>query len=223
MRKEALRKAQRMTLTLMAIIAVAIAYLIWRNLGETQRASVATTVTKPKKVGIVAGHWGSDSGAVCPDGLTEVEINLKVARRVVELLRRQGYEVELLEEFSPKLQGYRADAFISIHTDSCNVPGASGFKVARVLGSAIPEEDDRLVECLREEYARITGLTFHEHSITYDMREYHAFLEIDPQTPGAIIETGFMSGDRELLTRRPDVVAWGIASGIIRFLKSDRP
>jgi len=31
------------------------------------------------QVGLIAGHSGSDSGAVCPDGLTEAEINLGVA------------------------------------------------------------------------------------------------------------------------------------------------
>jgi len=216
MRREALRKTQRAMLAVMIIAALTIACLVLRGLRNPQEVPA-------KKVGIVAGHWGSDSGAVCPDGLTEVEINLEVAHRVADLLRRKGYEVEVLEEFSPKLKGYRAEAFVSIHADSCNVPEASGFKVAHVSSSATPEEEDRLVECLKEEYSRITGLAFHEHSITYDMRYYHAFLEIDSKTPGAIIETGFMSGDRELLTEHPDAVAKGIAAGIVHFLESGQP
>jgi len=177
------------------------------------------TPVPAKRVGIVAGHWGYDSGAVCPDGLTEVEINLSIARLVVALLEERGYEVDLLKEFDPTLEGYQADALVSIHADSCDVPEASGFKVARVICSAVPEEEDRLVECLRREYQRATGLFFHKNSITYDMREYHAFYEIAPQTPGAIIETGFMAADRELLTEHQDVVAQGIAQGIICFLE----
>ena len=31
---------------------------------------------------IVAGHWGNDSGAVCPDGLTEADVNLRIATLV---------------------------------------------------------------------------------------------------------------------------------------------
>jgi N-acetylmuramoyl-L-alanine amidase len=171
------------------------------------------------KVGIVAGHWESDVGAVCPDGLTEVEINLAIAQQVVDALSRAGYEVEMLTEFSPKLHGYEADALVSIHTDSCNVPEASGFKVARVDSSLVPEREDRLVACLIENYQEATGLPFHENSITYDMTEYHAFFEIAAETPGAIIEVGFMDADRRLLTRRQDLVAKGIVNGIEQFIE----
>jgi len=173
------------------------------------------------KVGIVAGHWKSDSGAVCDDGLQEVSINLDVAARVVSILQYEGYDAELLPEYSEKLTGYEADAFLSIHTDACNVPEASGFKVARVAASAIPEEEDRLVACLIQEYADATGLSFHRNSITYDMQEYHAFNEIDPLTPGAIIELGFMGADRELLTEDAYHVAQGIARGIACFLEGE--
>jgi N-acetylmuramoyl-L-alanine amidase len=173
------------------------------------------------KVGIVAGHWQSDSGAICPDGLQEVTINLDVAARVVAILQYEGYDAELLPEFSDKLNGYRADAFLSIHADSCDIPEASGFKVARVAGSAIPEEEDRLVACLIREYGQATGLRFHRDSITFDMTSYHAFKEIDPETPGAIIELGFMAADRDLLTDHSYEVAQGVARGIVCFLEGE--
>ena len=173
------------------------------------------------KVGIVAGHWRSDSGAVCGDGLQEVTINLDVAARVVAILQYEGYDAELLPEYSEKLVGYEADAFVSIHADACNVPEASGFKVARVAASAIPEEEDRLVECLVREYGEMTGLSFHRNSITYDMQEYHAFNEIHPFTPGAIIELGFMGADRALLTEDAYHVAQGVARGIACFLEGE--
>jgi len=186
------------------------------------RPTPTPTVPRLLHVGIVAGHWQNDPGAICPDGLREVDINLDIARRVVWILQRHGYRVDLLAEFDPRLEGYQADALVSIHTDACNIPEASGFKVARVLQSAIPEEEDRLVECLHRAYAQRTELYYHANSITYDMREYHAFYEIDPQTPAAIIETGFMAADRELLIGRPDLVAQGIAEGIICFLEGEQ-
>jgi len=180
-----------------------------------------TPTKPPKKIGLVVGHWGYDSGAVCPDGLTEMEINLAVAQSVQALLEGQGYAVDLLEEFDEALEDYLADALVSIHADSCDVPRASGFKIARVLKSSLPVEEDYLVKCLREEYQAATGLSFHEHSITYDMREYHAFYEIASQTPAAIIETGFMAADRQVLLGQQDKVAQGIANGIIRFLETE--
>lgn len=172
-------------------------------------------------IGIVAGHTGYDPGAVCPDGLTEAQINQTVAEEVIALLQRKGIETDLLSEFDPRLQGYRADALVSIHADSCNIPGATGFKVARVTLSAIPQAEDRLVACLVSAYARTTGLPEHPASITDGMTNYHAFREIAPQTPGAIIETGFMLEDRFLLERRPKLVARGIAAGILCFLNGD--
>jgi N-acetylmuramoyl-L-alanine amidase len=247
-RKGALKGAQRILIAVMTAIVLAIAYLTLHALWapEPRPTPVAATLTPtatptatkippsptptptkpPKKIGLVAGHWSTnprkyDPGAVCPDGLTEVEINLAVAQLVKALLEDEGYAVDLLEEFDAMLDGYQADALVSIHADSCNVPEASGFKVASVLHSAVPEEEDRLVTCLREEYQKATGLSFHAHSITYHMTEYHAFYEIAAQTPGAIIETGFMAADRQILVDQQDKVAEGIASGIICFLEAD--
>jgi N-acetylmuramoyl-L-alanine amidase len=174
------------------------------------------------RVGIVAGHSGNDSGAVCPDGLSEVEINLAVAKEVVALLKRRGYQADLLQEFDERLPGYQADALVSIHADSCEVPGASGFKVARVTESAVPEAEDRLVNCLYQAYQAYTGLPRHPNSITDNMTNYHAFWDIDKRTPGAIIETGFMLEDRALLVERPKVVARGVAAGIVCFLEGER-
>ncbi len=189
---------------------------------EPPQVSPAPSPTAgPQKVGVVAGHWQSDPGAICPDGLQEVTINLDVASRVVAILQTEGYDAQLLAEFSDRLEGYKADAFVSIHTDSCAVPEASGFKVARVVASAIPAEEDRLVACLIREYGRVTGLRFHENSITFDMTDYHAFREIDPNTPGAIIELGFMAADRQLLTDHSDMVAQGVAQGILCFLRGE--
>jgi len=172
------------------------------------------------RIGIVAGHWKHDSGAVCPDGLQEVDINLDIAQRVVSLLELAGYEAEILAEFAPKLEGYEATALVSIHADSCSVPEASGFKVARVDASAVPELEDRLVACLIDRYHLATGMQFHQNSITYDMTEYHAFYEVAPETPAAIIEMGFMDADRRTLTRRQDAVATGIVNGIKCFIDS---
>jgi N-acetylmuramoyl-L-alanine amidase len=188
-------------------------------------AAISTTVFSPTgalRVGIVAGHSGYDPGAVCPDGLTEAEVNMAVAQEVVALLSRKGYQVDLLKEYDDRLTGYRADALVSIHADSCDVPGASGFKVARVTDSAIPKAEDRLVDCLYQEYEATTGLPRHPSSITDNMTNYHAFREIDYYTPGAIIEMGFLLDDHDLLVYRPKLAARGIAAGVVCFLEGEK-
>ena len=185
----------------------------------TLRPTPTNDASKPL-IGIVAGHAGYDPGAVCDDGLTEAEINKTVALIVVDLLHRKGVETDLLEEYDARLKDYRADALVSIHADSCNIPGATGFKVARVTDSAIPAAEDKLVACLTQAYAADTGLPLHSASITDGMTNYHAFNEIASGTPGAIIETGFMLDDRFMLEKRPKIVARGIASGILCFLNA---
>ncbi len=183
----------------------------------------ATPTPHIPHVGIIAGHTGSDSGATCPDGLQEVDINRNIAQRVVALLRKQGWQVDLLQEFDPRLDGYKADALLSIHADSCNVPGKSGFKVASAESGYAQAAEHRMVACISKRYEERTGLQFDPNTITYDMTRYHAYYEIDHHTPAAIIETGFMLDDRELLVERPDVVAQGIADGLKCFINGETP
>lgn len=181
------------------------------------------TVDVSNRIGILVGHWGYDTGAVCNDGLREVDITRDIAQRVAARLRAFGYEVDLLQEQdpdipAPPLQNYRAAALVSIHVDSC-IPGASGFKVARWAFSEIPDVEDRLVACLEREYAATTGLARHDSSVTIDMWNYYAFREIAKPTPGAIIELGFMGEDRRLLVGQPELAAQGVVNGILCFLK----
>jgi N-acetylmuramoyl-L-alanine amidase len=188
-----------------------------------------TVLPSANNIGIVSGHKGifpetgvDDPGAVCADGLTEAEINENVATLVVDWLSEHGYTVDLLEEFDPRLQGYSGLAVISIHADSCEYINdvATGFKVASFAESSTPEEDTRLVRCLIDRYADTTGMTFHP-SVTYDMTQYHTFHEVAPGVPGAIIEVGFMYMDREMLTEHADVVALGIARGLLCYLRDE--
>jgi N-acetylmuramoyl-L-alanine amidase len=179
------------------------------------------------RVGIVAGHSGNDSGAVCLDGngnvtLTEADINLKIAAMVQEQLTQEGYQVDLLREYDARLNGYRALAVVSIHNDSCEYINdeATGFKVAAALNTNDINRANRLTACLVDRYQSMTAMNFHAGSITADMREYHSFREIDPSTVAAIIETGFLNLDREFLTKQTDLVAKGVVEGILCFARN---
>ncbi len=193
--------------------------------GEAQQP-----VSQPQqlRIGIVAGHSGNDLGAVCLDGngnvtLTEADVNLKIAALVQEQLTQLGYQVDLLREFDTRLNGYRALAIVSIHNDFCEYINdeATGFKVAAALNTYDINRANRLTACLVDRYQRVTQLTFHAGSITSDMREYHAFREIDPSTVAAIIETGFLNLDREILTKHTDLIAQGVVEGITCFAHNE--
>jgi N-acetylmuramoyl-L-alanine amidase len=178
-----------------------------------------------RRVGIVSGHRGPqvppDPGAVCPDGLTEASINFAVAQKVVESLRTRGYSVDLLDEFDPRLDGYQAAALVSIHSNTCQDFGepVSGFLVASAASRRGAQgSDEVLVNCLAKYYAPASGLKRRDE-LTRDMTDYHSFREIQPLTPAAIIELGFLLGDRAVLTGKQADLAQGITSGILCFLE----
>ena len=172
------------------------------------------------RIGLVAGHWQSDSGATCPDGWREVDITLPVARRVVDQLRQLGYQAEVLPEYADALPGYRALAFVSLHADSC-LAEFTGFKVASRNWGPAAETSARLATVLTRRYAAATGLQYHQNTVTTAMTHYHAFFLVGPHTPAVIVELGFMGGDRELLTVQQDRLAQGIVEGLLEFLSAE--
>jgi N-acetylmuramoyl-L-alanine amidase len=189
------------------------------------------TETREVRIGIVAGHSGPpqdpnfdiDPGATCPDGLTELSINEAVARKVVAALQREGYTVDLLQEFDPRLVGYQADVLVSIHSNDCQDYGdaGTGFAVASASSRQTTRgRDEYLLNCLISQYGATTGLPHHQ-GLTFDMTDYHTFSEVTVDTPTAIIELGFMQNDRAMLTQQQDLLAQGVSNGVRCFLRPD--
>jgi N-acetylmuramoyl-L-alanine amidase len=192
--------------------------------GEEENIPIPTLTPGPKpRIGIVAGHWGHDSGAVCADGLTEEKVNLRIATLVQQYLIAEGFEVDLLQEFDDRLKLYQASTLISIHNDSCDYVNdeATGFKVAAAMSSPFQEKANRLTACMIQRYQSMTGMKYHFNTITPDMTSYHAFTEISTETTAAIIETGFLNLDRKILTEQPDLVAKGVTAGILCYVRNE--
>lgn len=174
----------------------------------------------PMRVGIIYGHRGFDSGAVCADGLTEVEVNTRIADMVVANLQARGIRTDQLDEFDPRLDSYSGTAVVSIHADSCEYVNdlATGFKIA---GSNYTDSS-QLSTCVEQAYRQITQMEYHANTITPDMADYHAFRKISSGVQAIIIEVGFMNLDRDILTTRADVPASGVTNGILCFLEQYR-
>jgi N-acetylmuramoyl-L-alanine amidase len=166
----------------------------------------------PLRIGIIAGHTGNDSGAVCEDGLTEVQVTTSLAQRLAARLQSYGITTDLLEEFDPRLDGYDASALVSIHADSCDYINdlATGFKIS---GSPYTDSS-KLANCIEQAYALATDLPYHPNSITPHMTNYHAYERLGIGTPAIIIEVGFLNLDREILTSTNDVIIEGLTKGI---------
>lgn len=171
------------------------------------------------RFGIIAGHWQSDSGAVCPDGLQEVHITLAVAREVVARLQELGYDAEMLAEYDESLNGYQATALVSLHADSCEY-ALSGYKCVGSSRGPAAGDSALLAQVLSSRYAAASGLAFHADTITPAMTHYHAFGQVDPYTPAVILELGFMSNDRSFLVGQPERAAHGIVDGLVTFLNA---
>jgi N-acetylmuramoyl-L-alanine amidase len=187
-----------------------------------------------KRVGIQAGHWRSaelpaelaglrTSTGTSGGGVAEWQLNLDIARRMAPILEAEGIEVDILPATIPP--GYKADAFVALHADGDLSGRLSGFKLATPRVSATADADNALLAAITAEYQAATKLKL-DYNITRNMTGYYAFSfrrfthAIAPSTAAVIVEMGFLTNasDRTTLLGRPNVVADGIAQGVLRFL-----
>lgn len=207
---------------------------------ESPAAVAAAAVEEPepatlaKRVGIQAGHWRSaelpaelaglrTSTGTFGGGVSEWQLNLDIAKRVAPLLEAEGIDVDVLPATIPP--GYVADAFVALHADGDLSGRLSGFKLATPRTSAVTDLDNALLAAITAEYQAATGMRL-DYNITRNMTGYYAFgfrrftHAITRTTPAVIVEMGFLTNatDRSTLLGRPDVVADGVARGVLRFL-----
>ena len=175
-------------------------------------------------VGIQIGHYKHDEGNTCPDGIKEVDVDYVIASKVQALLATTGVNVDMLDEYDLKLLNYKSDVLVSIHTGSCTDASAavSGFKIANQLRNESLDNTNNLAACLGDAYHQNTGLAFGYEIITDDNPLSHTFIDINPQTPAVLIETGSLAVDREIIINNSDRAANGITAGILCYLKNEK-
>lgn len=94
----------------------------------------------PRKMRIVIdpGHGGKDPGAVRRGSNREKAINLAVAKHLYDYLKKQDFEVKMtrtddtfvtLAGRSKMANEYKADLFVSVHTNAAKRSAANGFEV----------------------------------------------------------------------------------------------
>lgn len=191
-----------------------------------------TRANNPPVVALQAGHWKANeqpeefarlrtSTGASAGGVREVDLNVDIAHRVAEYLRVWGNDAFVLPATVPP--AYKADAFVAIHSDGHTNKSARGYKVATYRRSWVAS--NMLVQELTDEYGKQTGLPL-DWRITDNMTNYYAFntglyeYTIAEDTPGAILEMGFLSNDsdRKFMIENRDLVARATALGIARFL-----
>lgn len=113
----------------------------------------ATALAKPVRLFVDPGHGGKDPGAVS-GGLAEADSNLRISKLVAKSAKRQGWDVKMsrdkdvfipLEQRAAKANKWKADAFVSIHSNSTGKKALGNMtiyrsKSGRKLGNEIMKE-----------------------------------------------------------------------------------
>lgn len=184
-----------------------------------------------RKIGKLAividpGHGGTQSGAVSPTGLQEKELNLTVARAVVDYLKGEGAravltrnadETRSLAERIERARAERADIFVSIHHDSC--PGHCDPLKRRGARAYYGIRHSRM---LAERMARKISKTGMKSNGSAQ-GDYAVILP--PGCLAVLVECGYLSHpkDEELLLRKGFLVELGrvIGKGIVEYVERE--
>ncbi|MGL6107220.1 N-acetylmuramoyl-L-alanine amidase [Romboutsia sp.] len=171
-----------------------------------------------KKVFIDPGHGGNDSGAVGVDKLLEKNINLSVAKKVKDLLIKQGLEVKLsresdttvsLEQRTTAANNWKADCFVSIHCNAYNT-AAHGIETF-----SYTESTSNLAKDVHSEVIKTGAYTVNRGTKTASF-----YVLKHTNMRAALIELAFIDNkeDAKILTTRQDDLALGVAKGICKYL-----
>ena len=184
-----------------------------------------------------AGHGLPDGGAVGTGGTVEQEINLKIAKKLREVLEAKGIEVIMTRETENGLSDLKnasirkmkvddmkkrlqimkksnADLFVSIHINSYKTASASGL---RVFYSSKFEEIKPLAENIQERMADVTGAKMS----VVGAADTKLYLMKNPPLASILLECGFLSNPEEEEKLRSDDyqsrLAWAIADAVEKY------
>jgi len=183
-----------------------------------------------KLIVIDAGHGGSDSGAIGTlnqASVYEKDLTLSMALKVRDILRNNGYHVEMTRETDtyPTLQARaifandsNAAIFVSIHINSVSgMPNVSGTEVYYSSinnGSDYGVKSSTLAKNIQD--ALIAELSSKNRGV----KQAEHVVTRTSLMPAALVEVGFISNEEELKNMASDEyqnkVANAIAAGITK-------
>lgn len=185
---------------------------------------VLSELAQDKLVVIDAGHGGKQPGAIGKDGTTklyEKDINLKVARRVNELLQEAGVRTYMIREGDETINTDErpgianeigADLYLCIHNNSyASIPSVNGtetmwFDGNKNTGETYGITSKRLAQIAQERMLKELGLK------DRGLVEYPALYVLkDTKMPAILIEGAFLSNPENLAFMLTDEFAEGYA------------
>ena len=172
------------------------------------------------------GHGGRDPGAINADGLREVDVIMPIARRVSEILSRQGVAVKMtrtgdeyvgLDDRVAMSRDAGASLFVSIHANSIEGrPDVNGLELYHYnLGQSFAETVHNAVL----DYVNKNGFYLADRRV----RSARFLVLRKSSIPAILVETGYLTSEAEAARLARDdyqkAMAEGIARGIIQYIK----
>ncbi|KUO68729.1 MAG: hypothetical protein APF77_14575 [Clostridia bacterium BRH_c25] len=207
--------------------------------------STTTAFSLPIRSTVVvidAGHGGRDPGASGASGLTEEEVNLKIALKLRKLVEQGGGTAIMIREDDSGLyteggngretrksedlknrhaliNSCGADILISIHMNSFP---QSQYYGAQTFYLQNDDKSRKLAEQIQNEAIKVLGRGNTRKAKATDT----VHLLKNNTMPGALIECGFLSNHEEerLLDDEhyQEKVAWSIFVGIVKYLEEEK-
>lgn len=233
-RNKALRYMFKFTWVLVLLISIG---FISKSTTAVFSLPVRSTV-----VVIDAGHGGRDPGASGDSGITEEEINLKIALKLRRLIDQCGGTAIMIREDDSglyteggngketrKTEDLRnrhtlinscgADIFISIHLNSFSQSRYYGAQTFYMKNDA---KSSKLAESIQNELIKVLDRGNDREAKATDS----VYILKNNNMPGALIECGFLSNHEEerLLNDEhyQEKVAWSIFVGIVRYMEQEK-
>ena len=176
------------------------------------------------KVFLDPGHGGSDPGAIA-NGIYEDELNLTIAKKVQNLLKNQGIEVEMsrtsdvfltLMQRAELANDYNGDIFISIHNNAFSSSSAYGIETYYTSSKSTSKN---LATPIQNSMVSKTG------GYNRGVKTADYVVTKNTTMPASLVEGGFLTNPSEAAKLKTDdyqnKLAKGIADGIVKYLKTN--
>ena len=192
------------------------------------RVSTDKVDSRIAHVVIDPGHGGSDPGKVGVNGITEKEINLRIAKKIRDRLEEQKVLVTMTREKDEGVTGVPSEngkmkdlkkrveiinktapeLAVSIHQNSYSDPGVKGAQVFYYTHSG---EAERMAEILQQE---LWDLDPESHRMKKANDDYYLFRHT--KVPVLIVECGFLSNPEEAEKLSDDEYQSAVADAVVR-------
>ncbi|HLV10308.1 MAG TPA: N-acetylmuramoyl-L-alanine amidase [Halanaerobiales bacterium] len=169
------------------------------------------------------GHGGFDPGAIGPSGLMEKVVNLDISLKVRDILKREGYQVEMTRDDDTFLSlkervelANQLDAliYVSIHANSSYSRHSEGSEF--FIAPHKTADSLLLADMIRKEF--IDTVKLYDRGIKRD----DLYVIKGTRMPAVLVEVAFLSNSHEEALLESDLfrqkAAKAISEGIIKYL-----